>query len=72
MQAVINAKKQLDKLCAKRYAQRYNEAEKRQKQMLAKIKKHKAQFEKSGANNWGYVGDMGYISDNLKELNGGE
>ncbi len=49
----------------------YNERRKDIGEQLAALKQsliaHGKQFRKSG--NWGYVGDLGYVSERLKELN---
>lgn len=52
-----------------RYKKNQTEIAKKIKTLQDKLKKHAAQFEKDNKN-WGYVGDVGYINEQLDALQG--
>jgi hypothetical protein len=51
-----------------KYESHFKEVENGIKTLQAKLKKHQKDF-KANPNNWGYVGDMSYINQQLKEIN---
>jgi len=50
------------------YEIKYNEVENQLKAALKGLKKHKALFKKSGETDWGYVGDLGYVQEQLDTI----
>jgi hypothetical protein len=50
-----------------KYESKTKEVEQQLQQIKLTIKKHNRKF-KQEPNNWGYLGDLGYVSDKLNEI----
>lgn len=50
-----------------KYDSKTKEVEQQLQQIKLTIKKHNQNF-KQEPNNWGYLGDLGYVSDKLNEI----